>query len=101
MAEPKLRLDPSDRIRVPQNRRAPRKPALRNRKGVLAGATKIVVLLFLWGAIFGAVVLGYFALTLPDTGSLPAPTAAERDHPGGRRQHDASYGDLFGNQLRL
>ena len=102
MAEPKLRLDPSDRIRVPQNRRAPRKPALRNRKGVLAGATKIVVLLFLWGAIFGAVVLGYFALTLPDTGEL---TRADRRPSVTVLAADGSllttYGDLFGQPLTL
>ena len=102
MAEPKLRLDPSDRIRVPQNRRAPRKPALRNRKGVLAGATKIVVLLFLWAAIFGAVVLGYFALTLPDTGEL---TRADRRPSVTVLAADGSllttYGDLFGQPLTL
>ena len=73
MAEPKLRLDPADRIRPPPKRRAPRQRAAA--KGRLAGVTKICVLLFLWTAIIGAVVLGYFALTLPETGEL---TRAER-----------------------
>jgi penicillin-binding protein 1A len=102
MAEPKLRLDPGDRIRAPQNRRAPRKPASRNRKRVLGGAAKIVVLLFLWGAIFSAVVLGYFALTLPDTGEL---TRADRRPSVTILAADGSllttFGDLFGQPLSL
>src|SRR5712671_231729 len=100
MAEPKLRLDPADRIRPPPKRRAPRQRAAA--KGRLAGVTKICVLLCLWTAILGAVVLGYFALTLPDTSELtraqrrPSVTILAAD--GGLL---TTYGDLFGQPLTL
>ena len=64
MAEPRLRADPADRLRpvpyaAPRHRRAGR--------GILQGLTRIAVLLLLWAVIIGGGVLGYFALTLPDT----------------------------------
>src|ERR1700681_1076233 len=97
MAEPKLRLDPADRIR-PRPNRHPRAAT----KGRLAGVTKICVLLFLWTVIIGAVVLGYFALTLPETGEL---TRAERRPSVTILAADGSllttYGDLFGQPLTL
>jgi penicillin-binding protein 1A len=99
MAEPRLRLDPADRIRRPPAVPTRRRPA---RKGFLVGATKITVLIFLWIAIFGLVVLGYFALTLPDTGDL---TQAERRPSITILAADGSllttYGDLFGQPLTL
>src|ERR1700731_4939333 len=100
MAEPKLRLDPADRIRPPPNRRVPRQRAAA--KGRLAGVTKICVLLFLWTAIIGAVALGYFALTLPKTGEL---TRAERRPSVTILAADGSllntYCDLFGRPLTV
>ena len=100
MAEPKLRLDPADRLRPSPPRRVPRRRAAG--KGILAGAITIGVLLCLWTVIFGAVVLGYFALTLPDTGEL---TRAERRPSVTILAADGSllttYGDLFGQPLTL
>src|SRR5712671_3291647 len=100
MAEPKLRLDPADRIRPPPKRRAPRQRAAA--KGRLAGVSKLALLVFLWTAILGAVVLGYFALTLPDTGEL---TRAERRPSVTILASDGSLlttlGDLFGQPLSL
>jgi penicillin-binding protein 1A len=56
----------------------------------------------LWTAIIGGVVLGYFALTLPDTGEL---TRAERRPSVTIRAADGSllttFGDLFGQPLSL
>src|SRR6266478_4549625 len=100
MAEPKLRLDPADRIRPPPNRRVLRQRAAV--KGRRIGLTKICVLLCLWTVILGAVVLGYFALTLPDTGEL---TRAQRRPSVTILAADGSllttYGDLFGQPLTL
>ena len=100
MTEPRLRLDPADRIRPPPRRRAPRQRA--RGKGHLRRASKLGVLLLLWMAIVGIVVLGYFALTLPDTGEL---TRAERRPSVTILAADGSllttYGDLFGQALTL
>jgi penicillin-binding protein 1A len=100
MAEPKLRLDPADRIRLPPNRRAPRQR--RAGKRIPPGIVKMAVLLFLWTVIIGAVVLGYFALSLPETGEL---THAERRPSVTILAADGSllttYGDLFGQPLTL
>ena len=95
MAEPRLRLDSADRLRPPPRARAPRQRA--RGKGHLRRASKLGVLLLLWMAIVGIVVLGYFALTLPDTGEL---TRAERRPSVTILAADGSllttYGDLFG-----
>src|SRR5271168_2568871 len=100
MAEPRLRLDPADRIRRPPRTRAPRQPA--RGKGILRRASKLGLLALLWMAIVGGVVLGYFALTLPDTGEL---TRAERRPSVTILASDGSllttYGDLFGQPLTL
>ena len=100
MAEPRLRLDPADRIRRPPTKLARRRP--RGGKRILAGSAKITVLACLWVAIFILVVLGYFALTLPDTGEL---TRAERRPSVTMLAADGSllmtYGDLFGQPLTL
>src|SRR5271168_185879 len=100
MAEPRLRLDPADRIRRPPRTRSPRKPA--RGKSILRQASKLGLLVLLWMAIVGSVVLGYFALTLPDTGEL---TRAERRPSVTILASDGSllttYGDLFGQPLSL
>src|SRR5271168_2546494 len=100
MAEPRLRLDPADRIRRPPRTRSPRKPA--RGKSILRQASKLGLLALLWMAIVGGVVLGYFALTLPDTGEL---TRAERRPSVTILASDGSllttYGDLFGQPLTL
>ena len=100
MAEPRLRLDPADRIRPTRDRPARRQRAAA--KGRRVGLTKICALLCLWTLILGAVVLGYFALTLPDTSELtraqrrPSVTILAAD--GGLL---TTYGDLFGQPLTL
>src|SRR6516165_11261363 len=100
MAEPKLRLDPSDRIRPPPKRRVPRQHRTANR--LLAHGAKFGVLLFLWTLIVGVAIVGYFGLTLPDTGEL---TRAERRPSVTILAANGSllttYGDLFGQPLTL
>src|SRR5271166_3556238 len=100
MAEPKLRLDPADRIRHPPRKRPARQRA--RREGFPRRAVKLGVLLLLWIAIVGGVVIGYFALTLPDTGEL---TRAERRPSVTILAADGSllttFGDLFGQPLTL
>ncbi|HEX3410427.1 MAG TPA: PBP1A family penicillin-binding protein [Stellaceae bacterium] len=99
MAEPRLRLDPADRVRPPRTR-VPRQRA--RGKRFLPRASKLGLLVLLWMAIVGSVVLGYFALTLPDTGEL---TRAERRPSVTILASDGSllttYGDLFGQPLTL
>jgi len=69
---------------------------------ILRQAIKTVVLLLLWTAIIGGGVLGYFALTLPDTSEL---THAERRPSVTILAADgsllATFGDLFGQPLSL
>ena len=100
MAEPKLRLDPSDRIRPPPKRRVPRQHRTANR--LLAHGAKFGALLFLWTLIVGGAIVGYFVLTLPDTGEL---TRAERRPSVTILAANGSllttYGDLFGQPLTL
>ena len=100
MAEPKLRLDPADRMRPPPRTR-PRRRRVRG-KEFLRRATKLGVLLLLWITIVGGLVLGYFTLTLPDTGEL---TRAERRPSVTILAADGSllttFGDLFGQPLTL
>ena len=100
MAEPKLRLDPADRMRPPPRTR-PRRRRARG-KEFLRRATKLGVLLLLWITIVGGLVLGYFTLTLPDTGEL---TRAERRPSVTILAADGSllttFGDLFGQPLTL
>jgi len=99
VAEPRLRVEPADRIR-PSRTRAPRQRA--RGKRFLLRASKLALLVFLWTTIVGSVVLGYFALTLPDTGEL---TRAERRPSVTILASDGSllttYGDLFGQPLTL
>jgi penicillin-binding protein 1A len=101
MADRKLRADPEFRAR--DNRRRPREtPPPRRKRGLLARLVKLSVLVALWIGIIGAGALGYFALTLPDTGQL---TVAERRPSVTIVAADgstiASLGDLFGEPLTL
>src|SRR5215469_12082037 len=101
MAEPRLRADPGDRPKSPPRARpARRRPA--GPKGPLGRAAKLGALLFLWAVIIAGGVIGYFALTLPDTGEL---TKAERRPSVTILAADRSllmtYGDLFGQPLTL
>ncbi|HYZ39607.1 MAG TPA: biosynthetic peptidoglycan transglycosylase, partial [Stellaceae bacterium] len=77
------------------------RPRARGRSA-LGGLTRLGVLLLLWTALLAAVVLGYFALTLPDTGEL---TRAARRPSVTILAADGSllttYGDLFGQPLSL
>ena len=100
MAERNFRLDPADRIRPAPARRLPRRRAVR--RPLPIRPAKLCLLLFLWAAILVGVVLGYFALTLPDTSEL---TRAERRPSITILASDGSllttYGDLYGQPLRL
>jgi len=99
MADLRLRADPAERIRRP-----PQRALRRHGLGsvILRGTIKAVVLLLLWTAIIGAGVLGFFALTLPDTSELiraerrPSVTVLAADG-----SLLATFGDLFGQPLTL
>src|SRR6266851_735797 len=99
MAVPRLRVDPAERIR-PVQERPPRRRGLG--RGMFRNAVRLGVLLLLWTAIIGGSVLGYFALTLPDTSEL---TRAERRPSATILAADgsllATFGDLFGQPLTL
>src|SRR5271166_459463 len=99
MAEPRLRVDPAERLR-PVSNATPRRRGAGG--GILRGLARVAVLLLLWAAIIGGGVLGYFALTLPDTSDL---TRAERRPSVTILAADGSllttFGDLFGQPLTL
>jgi len=99
MAEWRLRVDPEERPRRPPQR-VPRRRGIGS--VILQQAIKTVVLLLLWTAIIGGGVLGYFALTLPDTSEL---THAERRPSVTILAADgsllATFGDLFGQPMSL
>jgi penicillin-binding protein 1A len=99
MAEPRLRVDPAERIRPVSTAALRRCGAGR---AILRGVARIAILLVLWAAIIGGGVLGYFALTLPDTSEL---TRAERRPSVTILAADgsllATFGDLFGQPLTL
>ena len=97
---PPLRADPQDRphaARTPA-RRPPRRRVPRRHGSWLT----ILVLVVLWGLILGGGIIGYFALTLPDTSRL---AVAERRPSLTILAADgsviATYGDLFGRPLTL
>src|SRR5215471_9471809 len=99
MAEWRLRVDPEERPRRPPQR-VPRRRGIGS--VILRQAIKTVVLLLLWTAIIGGGIVGYFALTLPDTSEL---THAERRPSVTILAANGSllttYGDLFGQPLTL
>jgi penicillin-binding protein 1A len=104
MPDRRLRADPGDRIDPAHGRKSTPSPPrrIRRRRPRLVGVFGVAVLLSLWAAILGGGVLGYFALTLPDTGQLtksqrrPSITILAAD-----RSLLATYGDLFGQPLSL
>ena len=100
-----LRVNRGDRIRGSAPSRAPVRrtrraaPARRSWRGALV---RLCALLFLWGLIVGGSVLGYFALTLPDTSQLAS--AERRPSVTVLAEDDSligSFGDLFGKPLSL
>jgi penicillin-binding protein 1A len=105
-----LRLDPEDRrsstraSTPPATRRsgAPRKKRSLWRRRVGWAILRWSLVLGIWGAVVVGGVIGYFALTLPDTGDLKA---AERRPSVTLLAGDgallATYGDLFGEPVKL
>ena len=104
-----LRADPADRSspraerqRRPSRKRREKAPRKKRRRTVLRTLLRWGVLASLWGLIAGVVMLGYFALTLPDTADL---TLAARRPSITLLASDgsliATYGDLFGEPLKL
>ncbi len=103
MAEPRpLRANRRDRIRGSAPQRGPMRRAGRVRGSWRGAVIRLFVLLCLWGLIVGGSVLGYFALTLPDTSQL---ASAERRPSVTVLAADDSligtFGDLFGKPLSL
>jgi penicillin-binding protein 1A len=100
MPEPRLRVDPADRPRPPARRRPPSRRRPRRRGG--SRFLRLILLVGLWALIVVVGVLGYFALTLPDTrdlghaGRRPGITILAADG-----SLLATYGDLFGRPLTL
>src|SRR5712691_1403390 len=102
MPEPRLRVDPEDRLR-PAERRPQRPPPRKpRRRGLLRRGAALCLLLLLWSVITGGGALAYFAFTLPDTSQL---TVAERRPSVTILAEDssllASFGDFFGQPLTL
>ena len=107
MAGSSLRADAGDRPSRSARRgrgtsaRRPDRPP-RARRGLARGFVRLCVLLLLWGTIIGGGVVGYFALTLPDTSQL---ATAERRPSVTILAADgatlATFGDLFGQPLTL
>ena len=100
-----LHVDPDDRPRkpAPEPRERKPKPAKKKTRGsiprlILRGG----VIAGLWGVVLLALMIGYFALTLPTTADL---TVAERRPSITVLAADgtliATYGDLFGEPIRL
>ncbi|MGD9617070.1 MAG: transglycosylase domain-containing protein [Alphaproteobacteria bacterium] len=106
MGKPRpLRIERGER---PRGSAPPRGPANRARRTAPArrswrsAVLRLSVLLFLWGLIIGGGVLGYFALTLPDTSQLAS--AERRPSVTVLAEDDSligSFGDLFGKPLSL
>ena len=105
MPEPRLRLDPDERLAPPRRPRPSPSHGGRGggRRRPLAGRlARLAVLLVLWGLIAVTGALAYFALTLPDTSRLAVserrPNIAILAADGSKI---ASFGDLFGQPLTL
>src|SRR6516165_9341976 len=102
MAESGPRVGPKDRLR-PAARSPPRRgKRVRPRRRIGPSLLKMALLFGLWALIAGACFLGYFALTLPDTGDLgrsarrPGVTILAADGTV-----LATHGELFGQPLTL
>src|SRR5271167_4234508 len=101
-----LRADPGERPARPAPRREPgeRKPKKRGTPGRpwVRLLLRWSLVAGLWAVIAVALVLGYFALTLPSTADLavadrrPSVTLLAAD-----KSLLATYGDLFGEPIRL
>src|SRR3954451_16125979 len=103
VAEPRpLRAERGDRVRGSAPQRRPMRRARRARPSWRGAVIRLFVLLSLWGLIVGGSILGYFALTLPDTSQL---TVAERRPSVTVLARDDSligcFGVLFGKPLSL
>src|SRR5271167_2056598 len=106
MSDRRLRADPADRLAPARQRQRNAAPdplhRTRRRRSRRAGPLRYCILLLLWTAILGGGFLGYFALSLPDTGGLaksqrrPSVTMLAADG-----SLLATYGDLFGQPLHL
>jgi penicillin-binding protein 1A len=100
-----LRVEHDDRLRgsaPPRGARGGLRRAAPVGRSWRSTVLRLFVLLFLWALIGGGGVLGYFALTLPDTSQLaaaerrPSVTVLAEDN-----SQIASFGDLFGKALSL
>ncbi|MFM8991036.1 MAG: transglycosylase domain-containing protein [Alphaproteobacteria bacterium] len=96
---PKGRRGASDDGRKPRAEKPRRKP---RRRGILLGLRRWCLVLSIWGAIAGALVLGWYALRLPDIGAI-----ASFDRRPSMSFEDASgaiigtTGDLFAGAVQL
>ena len=105
-----LRADPNDRppgraraaVRTRKRRNPPRRAVRGKKRGILRTLTRWGVMATLWGAIAVVAVCGYFAFTLPKISDLAAvgrrPSVTLLATDGSLI---ATYGDLFGEPLRL
>src|SRR5271154_6309392 len=105
MPDRRLRVDPADRFEPARRGRrnaAPSPPRRAGRPRSPPPALRFTALLLLWAAILGGGVLGYYALTLPDTGQL---TRSQRRPSVTMLAADgsllATYGAQFGEPLTL
>jgi penicillin-binding protein 1A len=102
VAKPGPRADPADRIRPPARRPPRRGERARSRGRGRTGFFNLTLLFGLWMLIAGSCLLGYFALTLPDTSDLartarrPGVTILAADGTV-----LATHGELFGQALTL
>jgi len=97
-----LRVDPDDRPRGSEPRERGPSSGRRRHSGWGLRLSRWGVLLALWGVILGAGAVGWFWLTLPPTNDL---SAAQRRPSvtvlGADGSLIATYGDLFGEPLKL
>src|SRR5215472_13789082 len=98
-----LQVDPDDRPRRPAPEPRERKPRAAKRGGSISRfILRAGLIAGLWGIVLLALMVGYFALTLPSTADL---TVAERRPSITVLATDgsliATYGDLFGEPIRI
>ncbi|HKX08954.1 MAG TPA: PBP1A family penicillin-binding protein [Stellaceae bacterium] len=100
-----LHVDPDDRPRKPApepRERKPRSPKQKTTRSIPRLILRGGLIAGLWGVVLLALMIGYFALTLPSTGDL---TVAERRPSITVVAIDgsliATYGDLFGEAVSI
>src|SRR5579871_3352703 len=100
-----IHVDPDDRPRKPAPAPRERKPKPQKQKtrgSIPRLVLRVGLIAGLWGVVLLALMVGYFALTLPTTADL---TVAERRPSITVLAADgsliATYGDLFGEPIRL